>query len=104
VKLILGGLSDAQDLHDLSSLVGSRDERTDTLSWNPDGSRSTSTSWREVPTMRSEQIATMPKGVALMVHPGQPPALIDLIPHADRPYGAALVHDRDAVTAELRTT
>ncbi|MFW6033925.1 MAG: type IV secretory system conjugative DNA transfer family protein, partial [bacterium] len=75
VKLILGGLTDAQDLHDLSTLVGSRDEHTDTLNWNPDGTRSTSTSWRDVPTMRSEQIATMPKGVALMVHPGQQPAL-----------------------------
>ena len=40
--------------------------------------------------MRPEQIATMPKGVALMVHPGQQPALVDLIPYARRPYGNAL--------------
>src|SRR5919106_5082531 len=90
VKLVLGGLSDAQDLNDLSTLVGTRSERTDTTSVNGDGTRSTSTSWREVPIMRPEQIHTMPKGVALMVHPGQQPALIDLIPYTKRPYGAQL--------------
>jgi type IV secretory pathway TraG/TraD family ATPase VirD4 len=102
VKLILGGLSDAQDLHDLSTLVGTRDEPTDTASWNGDGTRSTSTSWREVPIMRPEQIATMPKGVALMVHPGQPPALVDLLPYTKRSYARTLLTDRDAVTAQLR--
>jgi type IV secretion system protein VirD4 len=102
VKLVLGGLSDAQDLNDLSTLVGTRDERTDTASSNGDGSRSTSSSWREVPIMRPEQIHTMPKGVALMVHPGQQPALVDLTPYTTRHYGQQLVDDRDAVTALLR--
>jgi type IV secretory pathway TraG/TraD family ATPase VirD4 len=102
VKLILGGLSDARDLHDLSSLVGTRDERIDTTNWNGDGTRSTSVSWREVPIMRSEQIATMPKGVALIVHPGQPPALVDLVPYTKRPYAKTLLADRDVVTTHLR--
>jgi type IV secretory pathway TraG/TraD family ATPase VirD4 len=100
VKLVFGGLSDAQDLHDLSTLVGTRSERTDTA--GGDGTPSTSTSWREVPIMRPEQIHTMPKGVALMLHPGQQPTLVDLIPYTDRPYGAQLAEDRDAVTAILR--
>ena len=52
--------------------------------------------------MRPEQIHTMPKGVALMVHPGQQPALVDLIPYTNRPYGQQLTDDRDAVTALLR--
>jgi type IV secretion system protein VirD4 len=99
VKLVLGGLSDAQDLHDLSTLIGSRDERTESASWNPDGTRSVSTSFREVPIMRAEQIANMPKGVALMVHPGQPPVLADLIPYTSRPYGDALARDRELITA-----
>jgi type IV secretory pathway TraG/TraD family ATPase VirD4 len=102
VKLILGGLSDAQDLNDLSTLVGTRYERTDTTSVNGDGTRSTSSSWREVPIMRPEQIHTMPKGVALMVHPGQQPALVDLIPYTNRPYGQQSTDARDAVTALLR--
>jgi type IV secretory pathway TraG/TraD family ATPase VirD4 len=102
VKLILGGLSDARDLHDLSTLAGTRDERIDTASWNGDGTRSTSVSWREVPIMRPEQIATMPKGVALLVHPGQPPALVDLIPYTRRSYATTLMADRDLVTASLR--
>jgi type IV secretory pathway TraG/TraD family ATPase VirD4 len=102
VKLVLGGLSDARDLHDLSTLVGTRDERIDTANWNHDGSSSTSVSWREVPIMRPEQIATMPKGVALLIHPGQPPALVDLIPYTKRPYAEALLADRDRVTGRLR--
>jgi type IV secretory pathway TraG/TraD family ATPase VirD4 len=102
VKLVLGGLSDARDLHDLSTLVGTRDDRIDTANWNHDGSASTSVSWREVPIMRPEQIATMPRGVALMIHPGQPPALVDLIPYTKRPYAEALLADRDRVTAHLR--
>jgi type IV secretion system protein VirD4 len=102
VKLVLGGLSDAQDLNDLSTLVGTREERTDTASVNGDGSRSTSMSWREVPIMRPEQIHTMLKGVALMVHPGQQPALVDLIPYTQRPYSAQLADDRDAITGLLR--
>jgi type IV secretory pathway TraG/TraD family ATPase VirD4 len=51
--------------------------------------------------MRPEQIATMPKGVALMVHPGQPPALVDLLPYTKRSYVKTLLTDRDAVTARL---
>jgi type IV secretory pathway TraG/TraD family ATPase VirD4 len=80
-------------------LIGSRDERTESASWNPDGTRSVSTSFREVPIMRAEQIANMPKGVALMVHPGQPPVLADLIPYTSRPYGDALARDRELITA-----
>jgi hypothetical protein len=52
--------------------------------------------------MRPEQIASMPKGlggVALMVHPGQQPALIDLIPYLNRPYADQLAADhRDMAT------
>jgi type IV secretion system protein VirD4 len=105
IKIVLGGVSDAQDLQDLSTLVGTRDERTNTVSYAPDGSRSASRSWREVPILRPEQIASMPKGVggvALMVHPGQQPALIDLIPYMDRPYASQLAHDLREVAAQLQ--
>jgi type IV secretory pathway TraG/TraD family ATPase VirD4 len=105
VKIVLGGVSDARDLQDLSTLVGTRDERTNTLSYAPDGSRTASRSWREVPIMRPEQIASMPKGiggVALMVHPGQQPALIDLIPYLDRSYADQLANDLRVMTARLQ--
>jgi type IV secretion system protein VirD4 len=105
VKVVLGGVSDARDLQDLSTLVGTRDERTNSLSYAPDGARSASRSWREVPIMRPEQIASMPKGVggvALMVHPGQQPALIDLIPYLDRPYAGQIAHDLRELTARLQ--
>jgi hypothetical protein len=37
-----------------------------------------------------------------MVHPGQQPALVDLIPYTNRPYAAQLAEDRDAITGLLR--
>jgi hypothetical protein len=37
-----------------------------------------------------------------MVHPGQPPALVDLIPYTRRSYAKTLMADRDLVTASLR--
>ena len=55
--------------------------------------------------MRPEQIASMPKGiggVALMVHPGQQPALIDLIPYLDRPYADQLAADHRDMAARLQ--
>jgi hypothetical protein len=55
--------------------------------------------------MRPEQIASMPKGVggvALMVHPGQQPALIDLIPYLDRPYASQLAHDLREIKPQLQ--
>lgn len=52
--------------------------------------------------MRPEQIHTMPTGVALMVHPGQPPALVDLIPYTERAYGEEFSCDREAIRLQLR--
>lgn len=101
VKLIFGGLSDAQDLQDLSVLVGTREERTNTSSRNDDGTRSISTSTHEVSIMRPEQIATLPKGVALMVHPGQRPALVDLIPYTNRQYADVIAADQQTTAALL---
>ena len=101
VKLILGGGSDDHDLQALSTLAGTRDEHTNTVSFSPDGTRSYSTSWREVPILRPDQIATMPKGIALMLRPAQPPAVINLIPYSQRPYTTQLAADRAAVTAQL---
>lgn len=103
VKLVLGGLSDAQDLHDLSTLAGTRDERTPTVSYNPDGTRGSSTSWREVPILRPEQIATLPKGVAVMIHPGQAPTVVDLVPYTHRPDADQIAADRATITAQLRS-
>jgi hypothetical protein len=62
-----------------------------------------STTWHDMPMMKPEQIHTMSKDVALMVHPGQPPALVDLIPYTERLYARALAVDRPIVTEIVST-
>jgi type IV secretory pathway TraG/TraD family ATPase VirD4 len=64
VKVILGGASNPRDLHDLSQLIGERDEATISTSRGPQGGKSTSTSVRRIPTTR--------------------PILLDLHPYTDR--------------------
>lgn len=73
-KLILGGLSDAQDLDDLSRLLGQREELTAQSSRNarmglldPGDS---SWSWRQVPVMRPDEIRALnseAQGEALLI-------------------------------------
>jgi type IV secretory pathway TraG/TraD family ATPase VirD4 len=73
-KIVLGGLSDAQDLADLSTLLGQRDERV------VQASRSGrlgvldvgdhSWSWRQVPVMRPDEIRQIDserRGHALLI-------------------------------------
>ena len=73
-KLVLGGLSDAQDLNDLSSLLGQREEVTTQVS--RDGRIGIlemgdhSYSWRQVPVMRPDEIRALrseDKGEALLI-------------------------------------
>lgn len=73
-KLVLGGLSDAQDLQDLSSLLGQREEVTTQVSRNgrigflEHGDHSYS--WRQVPVMRPDEIRSLrseDKGEALLI-------------------------------------
>jgi type IV secretion system protein VirD4 len=99
VKLVLGGLSDAQDLQDLSTLVGTREERTDTVSVNGDGSRSTSSSWREVP---DHATGADPHHAQRGRSDGAPRAATR--PRGSHPYTKAFLRraadaDRDAITA-----
>jgi type IV secretory pathway TraG/TraD family ATPase VirD4 len=73
-KLILGGLSDANDLDDLSRLLGQREELTAQSSRNarmglldPGDS---SWSWRQVPVMRPDEIRALnseERGEALLI-------------------------------------
>ncbi|MFN6121303.1 MAG: type IV secretory system conjugative DNA transfer family protein [Actinomycetes bacterium] len=73
-KLVLGGLSDAQDLQDLSTLLGQRDEvvaqasRSGRLGLLDPGDQSWS--WRQVPVMRPDEIRELDserRGEALLI-------------------------------------
>lgn len=102
VKVVLGGTSAARDLQDLSSLIGERDERTDTISVGDYGSRSLQRSMRRVPVMPPEAIRTLPFGTALVLLRSAPPIVTNLRPWTDRRDADSLAADRSSIEAALR--
>ena len=67
VKIILGGASNSRDLHDLTTLIGERDEITDSTTIGDHGTRSAQRSIRRVPIMPPDTIRTLPFGTALVL-------------------------------------
>lgn len=102
VKIVLGGTSAARDLQDLSSLIGERDERTDTVSVGDYGSRSLQRSMRRVPVMPPEVIRTLPFGTALVLLRSTPPIVTELRPWTERRDAHALASERARIETALR--
>jgi type IV secretory pathway TraG/TraD family ATPase VirD4 len=73
VKIVLGGASNSRDLQDLSTLIGERDETTDSSTVGDRGSRSSQRSIRRVPIMPPDAIRTLPFGTALIILRAAPP-------------------------------
>lgn len=84
VKVVLGGGSNARDLADLSALIGDRDDRTEAVSRDASGGRSTSTSIRRVPVMDTSRLRTLPFGVGVLLLRSAPPIVLDLVPWTGR--------------------
>lgn len=80
IKIILGGGSNARDLHDLAALIGERDEETETWSRDTHGRRSTTGTIRRVPILDPGQLRTLPFGTAILLHRAAPPIAINLTP------------------------
>ncbi|WP_448071045.1 type IV secretory system conjugative DNA transfer family protein [Georgenia yuyongxinii] len=102
VKIVLGGASVAKDLHDVSGLLGDRDETTDTVTIGDHGSRSVQRSVRRVPVMPPETIRTLPFGTALILLRSAPPLITDLRAWTTRPDADQLAAERAAVEQTLR--
>ena len=73
VKIILGGASNSKDLHDLTTLIGERDEVTDSTTVGDHGSRTAQRSIRPAPIMPPDTIRTLPFGTALVLLRSAPP-------------------------------
>jgi type IV secretory pathway TraG/TraD family ATPase VirD4 len=97
VKLILGGASNSKDLQDLSTLIGERDELTDTTTVGDYGSRSNQRSVRRVAILPPDHIRRLPFGTAVTLLRSAPPIITDLRAWPDRPDGAQLKADRAEV-------
>ncbi|NEE01195.1 type IV secretory system conjugative DNA transfer family protein [Phytoactinopolyspora halotolerans] len=98
-KVILGGGSNAKDLHDLAALIGERDDETTSMSRGHDGTRSTSTNLRRVPIMDTGHLRTLPFRTAVLMLRSAPPIILQMMPWNDRVDAAHLERDRRQVEA-----
>jgi hypothetical protein len=78
VKIILGGASNSRDLQDLSTLIGERDEYTDSVTLGDHGTRSNQRSIRRVPILPPDRIRTLPFGTGITMLRSAPPIVTDL--------------------------
>jgi len=97
VKIILGGASNSKDLHDLTTLIGERDEITDSTTIGDHGSRSAQRSIRRVPIMPPDTIRTLPFGTALVLLRSAPPIVTRMRTWTSRPDAAQLKADRTGI-------
>ncbi len=102
VKIILGGASNSKDLHDLTTLIGERDEVTDSTTVGDHGSRSAQRSIRRVPIMPPDTIRTLPFGTALVMLRSAPPIVTRMRTWTDRPDAKDLRADRTGIEALLQ--
>ncbi|PRY63294.1 TraM-binding TraD/TraG-like protein [Knoellia remsis] len=102
VKIILGGASNSRDLQDLSSLIGERDEYTDSVTLGDHGTRSNQRSVRRVSILPPDRIRTLPFGTGITLLRSAPPIVTDLRAWPTRPDADQLGKDRGAIESLLR--
>ncbi len=102
VKIILGGASNSRDLQDLSTLIGERDEYTDSVTVGDHGTRSNQRSIRRVPILPPDRIRTLPFGTGVTLLRAAPPIITDLRAWPTRPDATQLKTDRAEIEALLR--
>ena len=102
VKIVLGGASDSRDLQDLSTLIGERDELTDSTTIGDHGTRSTQRSLRRVPILPPDAIRRLPFGTALVLLRSAPPIITQMRTWTNRPGSRALQADRAEIETLLR--
>ncbi|NHN55860.1 type IV secretory system conjugative DNA transfer family protein [Calidifontibacter sp. DB0510] len=101
-KIILGGASHSRDLQDLSTLIGERDETTDSTTTDATGARSHQRSIRRVPILPPDALRTMPFGTGTILLRAAPPIISDLRPWTGRPDAGQLTAERREIEHALR--
>lgn len=102
VKIVLGGASNSRDLHDLSQLVGERDEETDSVTQDAYGGHSSQRSIRRVPILPPDVLRTMPFGTGVILLRAARPIITDLRPWTKRPDADALKKARSVLESRLQ--
>lgn len=101
-KIVLGGASGSRDLQDIATLIGDRDEATDSITIGERGMRSNQRSTRRVPIMPPDVIRTLPYGTALLLLRSAPPIVTRMREWTARPDAADLRADRARIEEQLR--
>ena len=102
VKIVLGGGSNSRDLHDLSTLIGDRDESTDSTTIGDHGTRTSQRSIRRVPIMPPDTIRTLPFGTGLIMLRAAPPIIARLQMWTARPDAKTLRANREEIEGLMR--
>ncbi|MFV0432448.1 MAG: type IV secretory system conjugative DNA transfer family protein [Leucobacter sp.] len=101
VKVILGGSSNSKDLQDLSTLIGERDEITDSTTVGDHGSRSAQRSLRRVAIMPPDVIRRIPFGTGLILLRSAPPIVARLRRWTKRAGASQLLTDRAEIESRF---
>ncbi len=102
VKIILGGASNSRDLQDLATLIGDRDETTDSVTTDAYGAHSSQRSIRRIPILPPDVLRTLPFGTGVVMLRTARPIITKLRPWPARPDATRLRADRSAVEEALR--
>ena len=94
VKIILGGASNSRDLQDLSTLIGERDEYTDSTTIGDHGTRSNQRSIRRVPILPPDRLRTLLFGTGIIMLRSAPPIVTNLRSWVTRDDAKTLRADR----------
>lgn len=93
--------SNSKDLHDLTTLIGERDEITDSTTVGDHGSRSAQRSIRRVPIMPPDTIRTLPFGTSLVLLRAAAPIVTRMHTWTDRSDATQLRADRAEIESTL---
>ena len=102
VKIVLGGASNSRDLQDLSTLIGDRDETTDSVTTDAYGAHSNQRSIRRVPILPPDVLRTLPFGTGVVMLRTARPIITRLRPWPARPDADALKAQRGEIEKALQ--
>lgn len=104
IKLILGGSGNADDLRDLSSLIGQREERRVSESWGADGRKSFSSTVQDTPILDPGQLRTLRFGNGILLLRSAPPIMLILQRWIDRRDAKELQASRSGYEQDIQRT
>ena len=102
MKIILGGASNSRDLQDLSTLIGERDEYTDSTTIGDHGTRSNQRSIRRVPILPPDRLRTLSFGTGITMLRSAPPIVTNLRSWVTRDDAKTLRADRTEIETLLQ--